>query len=151
MAKTVRIEVVTGPHKGRRFCFRGPAECTVGRAEDCFLHLSGQSRDQLISRHHCSLTVLAADPPCMRLQDLGSLNGTYLNGSKVEPEGMHLTDLAGDGRGLTICSVRDGDIITVGGTSLRVNIVDCPPAGIDTAAVWKENQLAKRDCLLIAC
>lgn len=65
MATTVRVTVETGPHKGRRFCFRGRANCLVGRAPDCFMRFVGADRDLSISRHHCQLLV---DPPVMRGQ-----------------------------------------------------------------------------------
>lgn len=145
MATTVRITVDTGSHKNRRFCFRGPARCTVGRASDCFVQFAGDERDLSISRHHCRLNI---DPPCVHLQDLGSLNGTYRNGKKLEPGGGDLTDAAALlMRDAT--AVKDGDIITVGGTSFRIDIVDCPLRRTETTSdtpVWQESEVAKRDC-----
>src|SRR5260370_40559141 len=87
MVTAVRLTVVTGPHKNRRFCFCGPTRCQVGRALDCFVQFSGTERDHLISRYHCQLNV---DPPCIRVEDLGSKNRTYVNGRAVDPnwEGM---------------------------------------------------------------
>jgi eukaryotic-like serine/threonine-protein kinase len=143
MATTVRITVITGPHKNRRFCFRGPTHCTLGRAGDCFVQLAGEPRDDLISRHHCQLDIY---PPCVFVEDLGSLNGTYRNGSKLEPLDRVLLSLATSLRQkLSSSAVQDGDIITVGGTSLQVDIVDCPPSGTDRP-VWTEGEVAKRGC-----
>jgi len=147
MATTVRITVLTGPHKDKRFCFRRPCRCTVGRASDCFLQLAGAERDGLISRHHCHLDI---NPPCVFVWDLGSLNGTYLNGTRLEPTEGDLmaivTSVMGKGAGY---DVADGDVITVGGTSLQMNIMDCPPTNMDTDSkqpFWKEDEVAKRDC-----
>ena len=50
---------------------------TIGRREDCDLRIPVGD----VSRKHCRL-VLSADN--IRVQDLGSSNGTYVNGSKVQ-------------------------------------------------------------------
>src|SRR5437763_9628373 len=81
MVTAVRLTVLTGPHKNRRFCFCGPTRCQVGRAWDCFIQLSGAERDELISRHHCQLDI---NPPSLQVRDSGSTNGTYLNGKEVD-------------------------------------------------------------------
>ena len=138
MAETVRLTVQTGPHRGRRFCFRGPASCLVGRGEDCFMRFIGTERDLKISRHHCQLDI---DPPQVNVEDLGSLNGTYINGRQVRPiEPGH--DLPAD-------VVRSGDTITIGGTSFSVDVVDCPPHLPNLEEfdpVWQEGEMAKVDC-----
>jgi len=147
MATTVRFTVLTGPHRKQRYCFQKPARCTVGRASDCFVRLQGAEHDRLISRHHCLLEI---DPPCVFVRDLGSLNGTYLNGIKLPPlpeaspaEGApDLEQVAGS-------ALEDGDIVSVGGTALRVDLVECPPDNSDSAdgqPVWQEDEVAKRDC-----
>jgi hypothetical protein len=35
MAATIRLTVLTGPHKGTRFCTRGLNACLVGRSAEC--------------------------------------------------------------------------------------------------------------------
>src|SRR5262245_37228184 len=117
MATSVRLTVLTGPHANRKFCFCGPTRCFVGRALDCFVQLSGAERDQLISRHHCQLHV---DPPSLHVEELGSTNGTYINGTKVPtdkdiPAEMFLSEPPG-------VAISDGDLLTVGGTTLQVAI-----------------------------
>ncbi len=140
MATAVRLTVLTGPHKGSRFCFCGPNQCEVGRALDCFVQLSGADRDQLISRHHCRLDI---DPPSVEVRDLGSLNGTFVNGRAIEPGLYEYSETAG-------YPVDDGGLINVAGTTLRVDIVDCPPAGKELAGrpVWRAGETAKKDCPL---
>jgi predicted component of type VI protein secretion system len=136
MAITVRLKVLTGPHKDRKYCFCGPTKCHVGRAFDCFVHLSGTERDLLISRHHCQLDI---DPPLVRIEDLGSQNGTYLNGKKVEPMSKKVAALP----------VKHGDLITIGGTTFRVDIVDCPhSAESEGEPIWETGQTSKSDCPL---
>ena len=146
MAETVRLTVLTGPHKGHRFCFRGPAQCMLGRADDCFVCLAGTERDQRISRHHCQLSI---DPPCVWVDDLGSLNGTYVNGKGIHQD-VAAKDLAGllQGR-VANGAMSSGDMLTVGGTTFQVDIVDCPPPLLEAAqaeAVWKPDEVAKKDC-----
>jgi hypothetical protein len=140
MVTAVRLTVLTGPHKNRRFCFCGPTRCQVGRAFDCFVQLSGAERDLLISRHHCQLDI---DPPAVQVQDLGSANGTYVNGQKVEPVWTELSEMAGR-------VVSDGDLLTVGGTTLRVDMVDCPHSGNGSGgkSIWAGKETGKRDCPL---
>ncbi len=48
----------------------------IGREKDCHL----RPNNDLISRHHCVLTV---DEYTVRIRDLGSTNGTKVNGQRV--------------------------------------------------------------------
>jgi len=143
MAQVIRLTVNTGPHKGARFCFRGPTSCLAGRSSECFLHFCGTERDQMISRFHCQLQV---DPPLVRLQDLASRNGTYVNGQRVGP----MAAPALFEGGAAIGAAGDGDVITLGGRSLRVDIVECEMAGGDAvgAPVWGCGETAKKDCVM---
>jgi pSer/pThr/pTyr-binding forkhead associated (FHA) protein len=111
---------------------------------DCFVQLSGTERDRLISRHHCRLDI---DPPLVRVEDLGSINGTYVNGQRVDPPLKDLVDLPG-----AETKVKHGDLITIGGTTFQVDVVDCPHAGEEWEGkpIWEPGQTAKKDCPL-AC
>ena len=141
MLTSVRLTVLTGPHKDRRFCFCGPTQCQVGRDLNCFIQLSGTERDRLISRHHCRLAI---NPPAIEVEDLGSSNGTYINGNKVDqiPE-----ETVSETMGF---AAKDGDVLTISGTTLRVDVVDCPHAGNDSAgaSIWAAGETAKKDCPL---
>lgn len=139
MSTSVRLTVLTGPHKNRRFCFCGPTRCQVGRDLDCFIQLSGTERDKLISRRHCRLAI---DPPAIQVEDLRSSNGTYINGKKVVPRPM---ETVGETAGF---AVSHGDVLTVGGTTLRVEVVDCPHASSEPAgaSIWEAGETAKKDC-----
>ncbi len=153
MVTTVRLTVQTGPHKDKKFCFCGATRCLIGRAPDCFVQLAGTTRDQTISRHHCELAI---DPPSIRVQDLGSRNGTYLNGKLVEATELALTDLGrmasaeapGGERQEQI--VQSGDLLTIGGTTFKVDLVECPPKAKDGSRpiIWEGGETAKKDCPL---
>jgi pSer/pThr/pTyr-binding forkhead associated (FHA) protein len=61
-------------------------EFLIGRGADCDLRL----RDTEISRHHCTIRVGADEAT---LVDLGSSNGTYLNGQRVRSQAsLHTGD-----------------------------------------------------------
>ncbi|MGO1051886.1 FHA domain-containing serine/threonine-protein kinase [Crossiella sp. CA198] len=81
--------------------FREPASCVIGRSLDCDLRLG--TGDKRVSRRHC---VLEIDPPEARLRDLGSRNGTRVNGEPVTGETRLL----------------HGDEISVGATVLRFSV-----------------------------
>jgi hypothetical protein len=138
MATVVRLTVLTGQHKKRRYCFRAPIRCQVGRAQDCFVHFSGTERDEAISRHHCQLDI---DPPGVEVRDFGSRNGTYVNGKEVGPSLEALSEASG-------FVINDGDLITVGGTTMRVDVLDCSYAGDESKdkSIWAAEEIAKKDC-----
>ncbi|MGH3442241.1 MAG: FHA domain-containing protein [Nitriliruptorales bacterium] len=73
---TGMLIVVRGPNAGARFLLDRD-DTIVGRHPDCeiFLH------DVTVSRRHSEF---ARGPDGFTLRDLGSLNGTYVNGQRVE-------------------------------------------------------------------
>ncbi|MFF2120914.1 protein kinase [Kitasatospora sp. NPDC058184] len=87
--------------------------CLVGRAAECGIRLA--PTETRTSRHHC---VLDVDPPHLRVRDLGSRNGTYVNGERLRPgpPGRHLSD---------------GDEIRVGRAVLRVAVHAAEPMAGD--------------------
>ena len=119
MTATIRLTVLTGPHRGHVYCIHESGTSTVGRSSECDVCLRGDVRDLCISRRHCRLTF---DPPNVFVADLGSVNGTFVNG---HPCADHVSEQAGT------VNVSDGDILTVGGTSLQVNISECAHANAE--------------------
>lgn len=83
----------------------------------------------------------------MRVQDLGSLNGTYVNGQRVHATNSAQEVGAVSEGGPPIGTVQSGDLITIGGTSFLVEFVDCPSIqGPDHDLIWTEGEVAKKDC-----
>jgi eukaryotic-like serine/threonine-protein kinase len=78
MFTRVILQVKEGQLKGKELILENETDNILGRSEDCSLPLE----DPLyrVSRHHCRITVSS---PHVRVQDLGSLNGTYVNGQKI--------------------------------------------------------------------
>lgn len=74
----VTLLVVAGPQTGRQFTFDQHDTFMIGRSEDAHFCLP---HDRFFSRHHCILEI--APPQCF-LRDLGSTNGTFVNGIRVE-------------------------------------------------------------------
>ena len=145
MATVLRLTVLTGPHKSEKFCFCGPARCLIGRTGDCFVQLAGTPRDELISRHHCQLII---EPPVLLLNDLASLNGTFINGTRVDSEELALTSNA-DGKALDADSIlNQGDLLTTGGTTFRMDLVECPPKDkiVAKEPFWEIGEAAKKGC-----
>jgi pSer/pThr/pTyr-binding forkhead associated (FHA) protein len=89
MATKVTLTVVLGNLQEPEFVFEMPATCIIGRGEDCDLRVPGDATNLMVSRHHCQLEI---DPPQVRIRDLGSRNGTYLNGHCI-----------GNGRCIGLC------------------------------------------------
>jgi hypothetical protein len=73
----VNLRVLSGPHAGRTFTFDQHNTFLIGRSESAHLCLP---EDRFFSRNHC---ILEINPPRCYLRDLGSTNGTYVNGQKV--------------------------------------------------------------------
>lgn len=73
----VNLRVLAGPYQGRVFCFTQPDTFLIGRAPDSHLCLPD---DRFFSRNHCLLEIT---PPHCFLRDLGSMNGTFVNGRRV--------------------------------------------------------------------
>ncbi len=99
----VTLRVIAGPQTGRVFTFDQHETFTIGRSEDsqfCLPH------DRFFSRNHCLLEI--APPQCF-LRDLGSTNGTFINGIRAET--AHLVN---------------GDRIQGGETVLEVNVTTDP-------------------------
>jgi pSer/pThr/pTyr-binding forkhead associated (FHA) protein len=119
MPGSVIFLVTRGGQKGHEFEVCGKARCVVGRASDCEVQLPG---DLTASRHHCLLDI---DHPAVAIHDLGSTNGTYVNGQKAPPLKQTRGKEAPRGWPLKV-----GDEIRVCSTTLRVWIID-PPAAED--------------------
>jgi serine/threonine-protein kinase len=73
----VNLRVLAGPYKGRVFPFEQHDTFLIGRSNEAHLCLPD---DRFFSRNHCLLEI---NPPRCFLRDLGSTNGTFVNGKRV--------------------------------------------------------------------
>ncbi len=92
------IKILNGPASGQMIAVC--AKLIIGREEDCHW----RSLSEFVSRHHC---VLLLDDYTLRIRDLGSKNGTFVNNRRVGP-------------GETI--LLDGDLLSVGETICQINL-----------------------------
>jgi predicted component of type VI protein secretion system len=96
---------------------------SIGRHDDCQIRI----RSSQVSRRHCELF---EEGNKLILRDLGSSNGTFVNGKRV----------------LGQQTIKPGDVLTIGGVTLRVDLLGAAtkpataspgpqPAAKDTAEV----------------
>ena len=93
----VRLVVLDGPNSGREFPLTGAFAIAIGRDDTAGIVIE----DDEVSRRH-ALVVVFDDGA--RVDDLGSTNGTWVNGARIAmPHPL-----------------REGDELRVGGTRLRL-------------------------------
>jgi pSer/pThr/pTyr-binding forkhead associated (FHA) protein len=120
MSQTITLTVLAGKLRGKDYTFARPGKRLVGRAEGCDVRFPNDWEHLTISRLHCLLEVTPSEA---RLWDVGSRNGTYVNGRRIGPgrwpPAAEVADEDLEGRVLA-----DGDEIRVGPAVLRVHIAD---------------------------
>jgi len=121
----VTLNVVAGPQTGRKFTFDQHDTFMIGRSEDAHFCLP---QDRFFSRHHCIIEI--APPQCF-LRDLGSTNGTFVNGLRVET-----------------AYLKHGDRIQGGETVLEVS-VSADSASAPTPSYQAEN--TEPSIITVAC
>ena len=116
MTTTLILEATAGDLQGRQFRFTQPSYCVLGRSRSCTLRLPG---DATVSRQHC---LLELDADGAWVQDLGSLNGTFVNGTRIgQPEARRDGDTTieqPERRGL-----RDGDLLRICANVFAVRVI----------------------------
>jgi len=117
----VNLKVTAGPYKGRIFSFAQHDTFLIGRNPEAHLCLPD---DRYFSRNHC---LLEMNPPHSFLRDLGSTNGTFLNGQRVKD-----------------ASLNNGDRIQCGETILVVEVTTT-----DLSETTQDSGLPKRPVLVM--
>lgn len=119
---TVTLTFANGPLKGLVHICSRPETLTLGRGRECDIKVPSSLDCLCISRHHCLLEIT---PPEVRVRDLGSRNGTFVNGVALGPRTDSLASPVEESLGWR--ALKDGDELCLGGTYLRVGIVDQAP------------------------
>src|SRR5262249_33691777 len=101
----VVLKVTRGPHSGQEYQIDHPETFTVGRSTHAQFAMT---QDLVLSRKHFQIE---NKPPLCHLIDLGSTNGTKVNGLRVS----HM-------------ALREGDVITAGDTTILVHFLDASKA-----------------------
>lgn len=113
-ASRPRLIVMTGPLAGRSVPI-GRGEIILGRDAGCRLQLASAQ----VSRRHASLRITPEGHA--RARDLGSTNGTFLNGNRL-----------GEGER----EVRPGDSLQVGPFTFTFAVADGPPPAEEAILGW---------------
>ncbi|MDR3536070.1 MAG: trypsin-like peptidase domain-containing protein [Acetobacteraceae bacterium] len=87
MAARIVIQHLTGPKANQieQFPLDGFSELTIGRDPSCTIAFDPQ-RDDFVSRRHALIRVEPGDEPQFKIADLGSRNGTLVNGETITAE-----------------------------------------------------------------
>jgi pSer/pThr/pTyr-binding forkhead associated (FHA) protein len=134
METRVTLTVNSGRHASESYELCGRQQAVIGRAADCAIGLAGDIEACTVSRHHCLVRLEAGTA---RVRDLGSCNGTQLNGMQIgRPTSWYLPPPIR----ATPCreyELHDGDELHVGNTVLAVAIThpaeDWSPWEVETA------------------
>lgn len=104
MPTRLRIKIISGPGWGQFFLDAPDESLIIGRAADCQVVID----DQRLSRRHFRL---AWNGTLCQLTDLGSANGTWVNGQRIQE-----------------AILRDGDEIAAGDSVFRIDGIGEPLA-----------------------
>jgi hypothetical protein len=114
MPSRIFLIVTAGSLPRSQYVFDERTTCLLGRDEDCDPRVPDDEMHRGISRLHCLLDI---NPPQIRIRDLGSKFGTFVNDTKIgqrqreEDRGKALfpeRDL-NDGDVVCLCDPRDGN------------------------------------------
>ena len=120
MDSSVTLIVTRGPLAGRKFVFDDRRYVSSAASRDCTIALPLEAEHLDVSRHHC---VVEIGPYSVRVRDLGSLNGTYVNGKKIGQRWACLAPADMEGTRQPAVALIDGDEIQLGEhTAFRVCI-----------------------------
>jgi pSer/pThr/pTyr-binding forkhead associated (FHA) protein len=117
---SVVLTCIEGGLRGKEFRFDEPTFCTIGRARDCLLQLPCDWAHMTISRRHCLVEI---EPSHVHVRDLGSMNGTFVNGAL-----LGCADVPGVEQETEL---RDGDELRLGNTAFHVHIEGLQSEEID--------------------
>ena len=107
----VNLKVVAGPYLGRIFSFTQHDSFLIGRSPDAHLYLP---EDRFFSRNHCLLEI---NPPHSFIRDLGSTNGTFVNGMQVKEAFLKNGDQIRGGETILVVEVTTADSIDLSETT----------------------------------
>src|SRR4029078_3623640 len=99
------LRFISGKYQGGEFPLRPNREIIIGRSSDLDMVLV----EDMVSRKHAKITT---DDHGVRIQDLGSTNGTFVNGEKVRK-----------------ADLKDGDRILIGTSIIKIVFVDGEATG----------------------
>jgi eukaryotic-like serine/threonine-protein kinase len=130
----VILEMISGPQKGNNFVFERPEAFVIGRKKNERVQFR-IPRDRYLSRYHMLIEVNRAE--CL-LRDLGSTNGTMVNGRPVKTTVLHHGDTLRAGKSKIRVRIEDGPIAE------GADGEDSPPANTSPKADWDTRVFGQR-------
>jgi hypothetical protein len=118
----MRLQFTSGHHAGQTLEFTSPRTLIFGRSTQTDI----QIYDERISRRHCAVRL---EPERVRIKDLGSGNGTFVNGTQIRE-----TELS------------DGDRLCLGQTKIEITLKREGPLPETTALPGVKPQRAPALC-----
>src|SRR5262245_40262911 len=103
MAASFALRFISGKYQGGEFPLLPDREIVIGRASDLDMVLV----EDMVSRKHAKITTNGGQ---VFIQDLGSTNGTFVNGEKVKKTRL-----------------KEGDRVLIGTSILKVLLKDESP------------------------
>ncbi|HEY1861420.1 MAG TPA: FHA domain-containing protein [Gemmataceae bacterium] len=122
---TVALTVTEGTLSGKEYLFDSLSRCMIGRASDCDIQLPNDYFHGDISRHHCLLEIA---PPAVRVHDLDSRNGTFVNGVRIGRPSDTQVEGSDDPNAPLGQDLKDGDEVQLGNLRFRVRVDE--PSGV---------------------
>jgi serine/threonine-protein kinase len=141
MPAKVTLKVIKGQLQGKEYPFDERTTCIVGRGDDCEPRLPTDEHHSTISRNHCLLDI---NPPDIRVRDFGSLNGTYVNGTKIGQREKGMSREEGARMTFPETDLKDGDEIELGKTVFRVSVL-VPAVCAECSAEIPQDQKARAE------
>ena len=102
--KHYAMRFISGKYQGGEFPLPGNSEVVVGRSSDLDMVLV----EDMVSRRHAKISVNGDN---VTIQDLGSTNGTFVNGERVKR-----------------ATLNDGDRVLIGTSIIKLVATDGPAA-----------------------
>jgi pSer/pThr/pTyr-binding forkhead associated (FHA) protein len=133
------LKATEGELQGQEFILHDETQWTVGRSHNCTVRLP-DTADQ-VSRRHCSIEVEA---PSVRVRDLGSLNGTFVNGVLIGQRNQDQTVESALNETQAAHTLFEGDELRVGDIVFRVEF--SPRTSGDEAEARDQENLAGCEC-----
>jgi pSer/pThr/pTyr-binding forkhead associated (FHA) protein len=115
MAVPVTLAFTNSSLKGGVLDLARPGKYILGRSSRCDIQLPTTLEFMDVSRHHC---VVAVTPLGLRVRDLGSRNGTFINGKHIGQR--QANDFPGATGESGWHALEEGDELRLGSTALRV-------------------------------
>jgi pSer/pThr/pTyr-binding forkhead associated (FHA) protein len=136
MQSTITLTITTGKLSGKKYVFDRRATFMIGRNNDCHLSIPNEFYKR-VSRYHCLLNI---NPPTLRIKDLGSLNGTYINQQKIGQRDSNKSPKEACTLEFPEYDIKDGDEISLGDLVLKVAIENKEPIASPTEIIPSNNK-----------